>query len=237
MENSIDLGKNLLSKHIIDSIQTANKDITHKNFIAGVKNGTINFKILFTRPNKLIYGLRKTISDIFVLLYMAAPVIIVPVFAYYADNWWLLLGITFSYTFSYFATFTNSAHRDKWKSTLILFYLSLCVIYWITTEFNFYSYITFFFFCSLWGTLLLLIAKKAQYVLTAQLLIKDIKLFNLAIEENLIMIIPKGEENRSMNEEQITIFYNTKNKKLTTVSKSNSQDPLHEPGNIGLTNQ
>lgn len=93
----------------------------------------------------------KLIFGFFALLYMLFPLIVIPIFAYFEGNWYLLFGILFSY----FASYT--AVSGQLKSFIYLFLL-LCIGSWLKTGFSFYQYITFFFFCSLGGFLFAAIA-------------------------------------------------------------------------------
>ena len=112
-----------ISEHLTKSIQEANANITHEEFVIGVRNGKMGFKVMFGEPNKLLYGTKKTMFNIFVMLYMVVPVILVPVLAFHYDNWWLLFGIAFSYLFSFFATWGNNKYSGKWMSNLIYYFL------------------------------------------------------------------------------------------------------------------
>jgi hypothetical protein len=69
------------------------KNITHADFVAGVQNRTMGLKVPFVEPTQLLRGGRKTVFDILVLLYVVAPFILVPLWAYHEHNWWLLIGI------------------------------------------------------------------------------------------------------------------------------------------------
>lgn len=200
MENSIDFQKQF-AEQLLSSIKTANEGITHGDFVTGVKNGTMGFKVMFDEPNKLLYGSRKTMFNFFVMLYMIVPVILIPILSYRADNWRLLFGIVFCYLFTFFATWGNNKHTGKWMSNLIYYFLIFCIVYWIRKGFHFYDYATFFFFCSLWSTFFFKVADQAQFDYALQVLTENEQLFNLAIDKNQIMIIYKDAEDKKRNEE------------------------------------
>jgi hypothetical protein len=95
----------------------------------------------------------KYMSKLFFVLYVFAPLIAIPYWAYSNANWYLLFGIAFSYFGSY------SASSPRLKSYIFLFtIISLGV--WIGEGFSIHQYITFFFFCSLWGYLTAKIAEE-----------------------------------------------------------------------------
>ena len=164
------------------SIAETNEGITHAEFAAGAQRGTIGFKCIVGEPHQFITGARKAIFNVFVLLYMLAPLILVPTWAYHERNAWLLAGIPASYIASYSA----AAH-----SKLIFLFLMLCIGVWLKAGFSFHQYITFFFFCSLWGYLFFQLAESTQNEYALQSLIERPEIFNRAIAEHRIMVVRK----------------------------------------------
>jgi hypothetical protein len=165
-------------------IAEANEGITHAEFAAGAKNGTIGFKCVTGEPQQFLTGARKAIFNIFVLLYSFAPLILIPIWAYHERNAWLLVGIAVSYIASY-----SAAARSK----LIFLFLLLCIGVWLKAGFNFHQYITFFFFCALCGYLFFQLAESTQNEYALQSLIERPDIFNRAIAEHRIMIVRKTE--------------------------------------------
>ena len=140
-------------------------------------------------PQQFITGARKAIFSIFVLLYTIAPLILIPLLAYHERNAWLLLGIPVSYIASYSA----AAH-----SKLIFLFLMLCIGVWLKSGFSFHQYITFFFFCSLWGYLFFQLAESTQTQYSLQSLMERPDTFDRAIAEHRIMIVRKEERATSV---------------------------------------
>jgi hypothetical protein len=95
----------------------------------------------------------KYMSKLFFVLYVFAPLIAIPYWAYSNNNWYLLFAIAFSYFGSY------SAFSPRIKSFIFIFQM-LCVGVWIGEGFSIHQYITFFFLCSLWGYLTAKIAEE-----------------------------------------------------------------------------
>jgi hypothetical protein len=155
-------------------------NITHAEFVTGMRNKTIGFKCLLGEPCQLIRGARKAIFNILVMLYMAAPLIIIPLWAYHVGNWWLLVGIVVSYVASF-----SAANRSK----IIFLFACFCTGFWILSGFSIYQYITFYFFCALWGYMLFQVAESVQTKYAMQSLIESLELFNEAIAQNKIMIV------------------------------------------------
>jgi hypothetical protein len=177
-------------KSLIPEIQEANRGITHDEFIKGVDNGTIGIKIMWGEPADLITGPAKTAFRMHVMLYLWAPLILVPLFSYFAHNWFLLFGIAFSYLFSRLAAWHGVNIPVNWKPKFIYLFGVFCIGYWFFKGFHFYDYITFYFFCSLWGHFFFLTAEEAQKPEHAiQSLKENRNLFNHAIEHSIIMII------------------------------------------------
>ena len=164
------------------SIAEANEGITHAEFAAGVRSGTIGFKCMVGEPQQFITGARKAIFNTFVVLYTLAPLILIPIWAYRERNAWLLAGIPVSYIASYSA----AAH-----SKLIVLFLLLCIGVWLKAGFSFHQYITFFFFCSLFGYLCFAWAESTQNDYALQSLTEHPDIFNRAIAEHRIMIVRK----------------------------------------------
>jgi hypothetical protein len=167
-----------------ESIAEANKGITHAEFTAGAHSGTMGFKCMTGEPQQFISGARKAIFNTFVLLYMLAPLILVSIWSYQERNAWLLIGIPVSYI----ASFSAAAH-----SKLIFLFLMLCIGVWFKAGFSFHQYITFFFFCSLWGYLFFKLAESTQNEYALQSLIERPDVFERAIAENRIMIVRKEQ--------------------------------------------
>lgn len=160
-------------------------NITHAEFVTGVQNKTVGFKCLLGEPSQLIRGARKAMFNILAMLYMAAPLIIIPLWAYHVGNWWLLVGIAVSYAASF-----SAANRSK----IIFLFACLCVGFWIRSGFSVYQYITFYFFCALWGYTLFQMAEEAQTKYAMQSLIENPELFSEAIAQNKIMIVRRRDD-------------------------------------------
>jgi tetratricopeptide (TPR) repeat protein len=187
---------------LIAQIKEANGRITHEDFADGVNNGAMGFKMMFGEPNKLLYGSRKVFFNVFVLLYLVAPFIIIPILAYFANNWWLLLGIGISLIFTHFATWGIAKSSGKWKSKIIGYFFVVFVINWVANGFHFYNYITFFFFCAAWATFFFLVAEQTQNDYALQILKENKKVFDLAIQHNQIMIIHKDKIGKEKKEDE-----------------------------------
>lgn len=95
----------------------------------------------------------KFMFNLFAFLYIVSPLIVIPYWAYLNDNWYLLLGILFSW----FASYTTFSPKFK---GFIFLYTFLCIGIWVKISFSIHQYITFFFFCSLGGYLFAKIAEE-----------------------------------------------------------------------------
>jgi len=135
------------------------------------------------------FGARKAIFNIFVLLYMLAPLILIPIWACRERNAWLLVGIAVSYIASY-----SAAARSK----LVFLFLLLCIGVWLKAGFSFHQYITFFFFCALCGYLFFQLAESTQNEYALQSLIERPDIFNRAMAEHRIMIVRKRKVGKAL---------------------------------------
>ena len=174
----------LVAQMLRQRIADANEGITHQEFAAGVQSGTIGFKWMIGEPQQFLRGARKAIFSILVLLYTIAPLILISLWAYRERNGWLLLGIPISYVASY-----SAAAGSK----LVFLFLALCIGVWLKLGFSFHQYITFFFFCALWGYLFFELAESTQNEYALQSLIARADIFDQAVAEHRIMIIPNTE--------------------------------------------
>lgn len=170
--------------------------INHEDFVVGFRSNKMGIKILKGVEYTLLSGWRKTIFNILVILYMVAPIIIVPLWAYHQSDWWLLLGIAFSYTFTFFAIYTTATIpiRFRWLKNIIIFFTLFSIGYWFKNSFHIQDYLTFFYFCSLWGSALFQMAESTQKHYAKQALVKNSDLFYTAIAEEKITIIKVREE-------------------------------------------
>jgi hypothetical protein len=60
--------------------------VSHEDFVAGVKEGTMNFVCLKGEPRHLLRGARGHIFGMFVLLYTVAPILAIPAWAFQVPN-------------------------------------------------------------------------------------------------------------------------------------------------------
>jgi hypothetical protein len=152
--------------------------ISHAEFATGMKNATIG--CLLGEPYGLRRGVRKTAFYVFTLLYMAAPAVLIPLWAYHMGDWWLLIGIGVSYM----ATFSAGQY-----SRAAFYFSCYCIGFWIHKGFNFYGYTTFYFFCALWGYLLWHLADTLRMGCARRSLIESAELYNAAVADNRIRIV------------------------------------------------
>src|SRR5271156_918699 len=89
------------------------------------------------------YKLYKFYSALFATLNIALPIIIVSLLAYKFGNWWLLIGIGVSFCGSFMVLPKGHA--------IIGFATLFCIGFWIKSGFNIHQYVTFYYFCLLFG--------------------------------------------------------------------------------------
>lgn len=88
---------------------------------------------------------------VFAILYIIAPLLVIPTLAYVGKDGYLLLGLVFSYLGS--ASVLNKRYR-----LFVPLFLVLCLVFWSIAGFSFHQHTTFFFICALWGTVMARIA-------------------------------------------------------------------------------
>jgi len=70
--------------------------ITHAEFVTGLRDGTVGFYPTGGEPIRSVSGTGRVLFAVCWFLYLLAPILIIPVWAYHERNWWLLLGIVAS---------------------------------------------------------------------------------------------------------------------------------------------
>ena len=86
------------------------------------------------------------------VLYTVGPPVLISIWAFHEHDAWLLAGIAVSYVASLLAA---------WNSKLFFIFLCFCIGAWFRFGFSIHQYVTFFFFCALWGTLIFGMADEA----------------------------------------------------------------------------
>ena len=170
--------------------------ITHAEFVTGMQNKIIGFKVMYGEPIMLVKGARKNIFYILVMLYSVAPIFVIPLWAYHESNWWLLLGIFISWLAT-FLTANSRAVVIKGK-TVGGSLLMICIVFWVIK--GIHNYLTFFSLTAFWGCLLFQIAENVQIEYAMQSLIESPELFNEAVAQNKIMIVRRRDDENARGE-------------------------------------
>lgn len=159
------------------------ESITHDEFVVGVREGRVGIKVTGGEPISLVTGARKTIFNMMVLLYLLAPLLVIPFWAYHEHNWWLLFGIVI-------ASVIAPQIAQIAKSFGGLLFL-LCGVLWFTL--GFHHTFTFLTLCALWGFMFFQIAESCQNEYALQCLTQSPELFARAVAEQRIMVIRRRE--------------------------------------------
>ena len=177
------------SKMLGESIPEANQNTTHADFVAGVQSRTMGFKCIEGKPHQLIRGARRTVFTVLVLLYLAIPPVLVPLWAWHEHNWWLLLGIIVSGIGTWIAA--RLVCSSKRQTSIGAFFL---VAFLTSSIFlGLHSYLTFFLLSAWWGLMLFIVADNAEKEYAMQSLVENRDLFDQAIAQNKIMIVRKDD--------------------------------------------
>lgn len=184
-------GPNLeaFSEALHEQIAEANEGVTHADFVAGVRSGTVGFKCIGCEPHELIQGTGKTVFSILVLLYMIAPTVFVSLWAWLKQDWWLLLG----FVVSGIGTLTASRliyNQEKQYSIAAMLLIASGVLWF---RFGIHSHVTFFALCGLWGLVLLMIADNAEKEYAMRSLVEHRGVFEDAIAKSRILVVRKGD--------------------------------------------
>jgi hypothetical protein len=163
--------------------------ITHSEFVSGARAGVVGFKVMGGEAYQLTRGLRKSIFNILVLLYLVSPFILIPLWAWHEENWWLLLGIVVAFVATRFAA-NHTYHRMK--QTAIGAILAGAAAYFLLSK-GIHNYYPFFIVSALWGYGLFVLADRAQNRFAMKTLIENPEVFRRAIVAKRIMIVRQRE--------------------------------------------
>lgn len=179
-------------------VAKANQGITHTDFVAGVQGGTMGFKCISGEPYQFIKGARRTIFSILVLLYMVAPALAIPLWAWHEHDWWLLFGIVVSAIATRIGA--RLIYNQKKQSFIGAIFLIGGIASWL--HFGFHSHYTFLALSALWGLMLFMIADNAEKEYAMQSLVENPAVFEDAITQNKIMVVHKDNET---NKKRLTV--------------------------------
>ena len=163
--------------------------ISHDRFVAGLKDGTVKVTTFKGNPNALVIGaLRKRMVAFYVIFYLAAPLILVPLWTWRERNLWLLLGVAASYAAT-FITRKRGLESRQYAFASWIFIAS--ILAWIFL--GLHNYYTYFLTCALFGTVTYLMAEETQQRLIRESLIEDPAFFAYAVGEERIWIATKSD--------------------------------------------
>jgi hypothetical protein len=168
-------------------LDEANQKMSHDEFVAGLESGTVGFRCMIGEPYRLISGARKAVFNILVMSYTLVPPILIPIWAYHEHDGWLLFGIAVSYIASFSAT---------GRSKLIFLFTMVSLGVWLAGGFSIHQYMTFYYFCALWGYLFFQIAEEFQNTYARQSLKGSPELYEQALSQNWIRITSKEYEDK-----------------------------------------
>ena len=77
------------------------EEITHNEFVEGVKENKIGIKVLSGEPSKYIHGSKKLIFNTLVFCYSILPIILITYWSFSNEDWIYLIGIMCSYLGSF----------------------------------------------------------------------------------------------------------------------------------------
>ncbi len=149
--------------------------ITHAEFVSGLRDKKVGFATRGGEPVRLATGRGRVLFSICVLLYLYAPVFVVPLWAYYERNWRLLFGIVV-------ASLIAPQLAQRKGSFIGALFLLASVIFLFTK--GIHSYFTFYSLCALWSYFFFQLAEAIQIVSAERRLISDPECFHREIAAN-----------------------------------------------------
>ena len=126
----------------------------------------------------------KALFGVYVMLYLVAPIVIIPIWAYHEGNWWLLFGIIVACVIA-----PQLAQRKGHLFGGLLLLTS--ALFWYLM--GIHSYYTFYSVCALWSYMFFQIADNSQAAFAMRSLVESPDIFAEAIAERRIRVIRKRE--------------------------------------------
>jgi hypothetical protein len=149
-----------------------NNALSHDEFVRGLAEGMHDVKFVLSSHN-LLEGARKRVF----VLYIVAPLVVIPVYAYTCGNWWLLFGIV-------------AAGIGAMSPSFVGMFLCICIGVWLRAGAHIHQYVTFFFLCALCECLLFRFCDARADADARKTLIENAPLYEAAIKAGAIALVP-----------------------------------------------
>ena len=153
--------------------------ITHEPFVRGLQDGTVSFATKGGEPVRLASRAGRVFFRVCFLFYLVAPVLVIPVWAYHEQNWWLLLGIVV-------ASLIAPQLAQRKGSSIGGLLLLASLIFFFTK--GVHNYFTFFSLCALWSYFFFQLAEAVQIQSAEHTLINSPERFQREIAANGLYI-------------------------------------------------
>ena len=176
------------NEYVMAWVAESNKAYSHSEFVTAIRGKVITIRWL-VEPYKLIRDRKGNVFAILGVLYQVAPLIVFPLCAYLAQNWWFILGAVLSYAASRFAAQNYHANTETRPTKgfaifLCLLTSALAVLLFIKDFHEYY----FWPFAALWGFTFYILAELAQMTYAIRSLVESPEHFYSAISANRLMI-------------------------------------------------
>src|SRR4029077_2314487 len=153
--------------------------LSHADFAAQLRSDTIS--CFLGRPYRRVAGPLATMLSLLIALYTFAPLVGIPIWAYHADDWWLLGAIPITYL----AILSASQ-----PSRIIFYVLCVGVGFWLSHGFAIHQRTTFYILCALTSYVLFQIATALELSCARQALLSSAEIYNEALAGARIRLVP-----------------------------------------------
>ena len=157
---------------------------SHTELVSGLRDGTVGFATKGGESIRLVSGGGRVFFTICFLLYLVAPILLIPLWAYHERNWWLLFGIIIA---SLIAPQLAQLRGSFMGGLLLLASLILLFTKGI------HNYFTFYCLCALWSYFFFQLAEAVQIEHAKRALINNPELFHREVAANGLYIWRKRE--------------------------------------------
>jgi hypothetical protein len=172
-----------------DPNQNLGLSIDHKEFVDGLKSNKL-FYTFVGEPASILIKRQRATFNVLVVMYIVAPLVLVPFFCYHFNNWWLLFGIPFSYVGS-----VSGAWKIHIPAYLMLYFIGEA----IAGHWHFKDYDDFFYICLLWGYLWFRYANEYQRIQAHASLLNHDQVYYDAVKSKKLIVLKVESEDDMLN--------------------------------------
>jgi hypothetical protein len=152
--------------------------LSHADFADQLRRNTST--CLLGRPYRRVRGILATTLSLLIAFYTFAPLLGIPIWAYYAGDWWLLTAIPMTYL-----AILSATQRSRMSFYLLCYGIG----FWLSHGFDIHQRTTFVILCALTAYVLFLLATALELSCARQALLSSREIYDDARAEGRIRLV------------------------------------------------